>query len=99
MKKYRLRIDFWIDAIQLTKGDTVDETSTGYQYAKSGYVELLKRIVENNPDIFEEVKPVEMEGEIIALEHNGENDKRILIQTEQNLIDTMIGRTVKLIIE
>jgi hypothetical protein len=40
-----------------------------------------------------------MEGEIIALEHNGENDKRILIQTEQNLIDTMIGRTVKLIIE
>lgn len=99
MKKYRLRIDFWIDAIQFTKGDTVDETSTGYQYAKSGYVELLKKIVENNPDIFEEVKPVEVEGVITY--HGISNDgykEEITVTFPDKSLKSLINKKAKLII-
>jgi hypothetical protein len=97
--KYRLKIDFnW--GKENKAGDIFDSGEYKNVYKSKSTGEVFSRnLVENNPGIFEKVKPIEMEGEIIALEHNGENDKRILIQTEQNLIDTMIGRTVKLIIE
>lgn len=97
--KYKLKIDFFYNK-QHTKGSLFELAGTDYYEDKTKYSLVSKDLVENNPDIFEPIpEPIEMEGEIIALEHNGENDKRILIQTEQNLIDTMIGRTVKLIIK
>lgn len=99
MKKYRLKIDLNWSSHKHKKGDVLikSEDTENYRYEGTENYEPLE-FIGNNPDIFEEIKQIEIKG-IIVKEFDYHGDDFFEIKLTEPRKHKLLTKPCKIIIE